>query len=479
MNRRMILYMPLQILKLEALLMLLPMAVAFGYHEPGAWTFLWCCLGTLAVAFLGSWILHPGYKTIYAKEGFVIVALSWALASAVGALPFVISGEIPSYVDALFETVSGFTTTGASILRDVEAMSHGMLFWRSFTHWLGGMGILTFFLAVANMADGPIHIMRAEMPGPIVGKFVPRAKDTAKILYTIYVVFTVLEIVLLVAGGMNLFEASTHAMGTAGTGGFSVLNTSIAGYSPYLQWVITIFMLLFGVNFNIYFLLLIRKFRSVVASSELWAYLGIFLGATAIICIDLKPVYHNVSELIRTSAFQVSSVMTTTGFSTADFDKWPGMSKAVLLFLMMTGACAGSTGGGLKVSRLLILAKAIFREFKKMLHPRSVTVLRLEGKALDESVVSNTLIYFVIYCVLTGLIFLVICLDRFNLETAISSTVACFNNIGPAFNAAGPARNYADFSALSKLTLSAAMLLGRLEIFPILLAIFPVTWIKK
>lgn len=479
MNRRMILYMPLQILKLEALLMLLPMGVSFFYRERSAWSFLYCAIGTLAFAFLGTAILRPAIKTIYAKEGFVIVALSWVLVSAVGALPFVISGEIPSYVDALFETVSGFTTTGASILRDVESMSRGLLFWRSFTHWLGGMGILTFFLAVGNMADGPIHIMRAEMPGPIVGKFVPRAKDTAKILYIIYIVFTVAEILLLLAGGMPLFEASTHAMGTAGTGGFGVLNTSIASYSPYLQWVITVFMLLFGVNFNIYFLLLIRKFRAAAASSEMWAYLGIFAGATIILCIDLKSVHPSFSELLRTSAFQVSSIMTTTGYATADFAKWPEMSKAVLLFLMVVGACAGSTGGGLKVSRLLILAKAVYREFKKLLHPRSVTVLRLEGKALDESVVSNTLIYFVIYSVLTGVIFLVVCLDRFNLETAISSTIACFNNIGPAFNAAGPTKNYADFSVLSKLTLSAAMLLGRLEIFPLLLAVFPVTWIKK
>ena len=479
MNRRMILYMPLQILKLEALMMLLPMGVSFYYHEHSAWSFLYCAIGTLAFAFLGSAILHPAIKTIYAKEGFVIVALSWALVSAVGALPFVISGEVPRYVDALFETVSGFTTTGASILRDVEALSHGLLFWRCFSNWLGGMGILTFFIAIGNIADGNIHIMRAEMPGPIVGKFVPRAKDTAKILYVIYIVFTVLEMILLLAGGMPAFEAITHSLATGGTGGFGVLNSGFADYSPYIQWVVTIFMLLFGINFNIYFLMLIRKFRAVVSSSELWAYLGIFAGATAILCIDLRPVYESTSDLIRHSAFQVSSIMTTTGFATADFDKWPEMSKAVLLFLMMVGACAGSTGGGLKISRLLILAKAILREFKKMLHPRSVTVLRLEGKALEESVVNNTLIYFVIYCVLIGVIFLVVCLDRFNLETAISATVSCFNNIGPAFNAAGPAKNYAGFSDLSKLTLSAAMLLGRLEIFPLLLAVFPVTWIKK
>ena len=479
MNRRMILYMPLQIIKLEALLMLLPAGVSLLYHESCARTFLLCAAGALVFAFIGSWILHPAIKTIYAKEGFVIVALTWVLVSALGALPFCLSGEIPNYVDAFFETVSGFTTTGASILRDVEALSKGMLFWRSFTHWMGGMGILVFFMAIVNVSDGPIHIMRAEMPGPIVGKFVPRARDTAKILYIIYMVLTVAEILLLKLGGMSLFEASCHAMGTAGTGGFGVLNTSIAGYSPYLQWVITVFMLMFGVNFNLYYLLLIKKFRSVLSSSEFWAYLGIFAGATAILCINLHTTYQNVSELIRTSAFQVSSIMTTTGFSTANFDKWPGMSKAVLLFLMVSGACAGSTGGGLKISRLLIMGKSILREFKKLLHPRTVTVLRLEGKPVDESVVVNTLIYFVVYCVITGICFLIICLDKFNLETAISATVACFNNIGPAFGAAGPAKNYADFSVLSKLTLSGAMLLGRLEIFPILLALFPVTWIKK
>lgn len=479
MNRRMILYMPLQILRVEALVMLLPTAVSLAYREMNCVKcFLLCAAAALIIASAASAFIRPANKTIYAKEGFVIVALSWVLASALGAMPFWISGEIPHYVDAFFETVSGFTTTGASILRNVEAMSRGLLFWRSFTHWMGGMGILVFFMAIVNV-DGPIHIMRAEMPGPIVGKFVPKARDTAKILYLIYIALTALEIVLLMLGGMTLFEASTHAMATAGTGGFGVLNTSIASYSPYLQWVVTIFMMLFGVNFNIYFLLLIRKFRSVLFSSELWAYLGIIVAATALICVDIRLMYHSFGETLRVSAFQVSSIITTTGFSTTDFDQWPGLSKAILLFLMVVGACAGSTGGGLKVSRLLILGKAINREFRKMLHPRSVNVLRLEGKALDESVVSNTLIYFVIYCVITGVCFLMICFDKFNLETAISATVACFNNIGPAFGAAGPARSYAEFSDFSKLVLSAAMLLGRLEIFPILLAVSPVTWIKK
>ncbi len=481
MNRRMILYMPMQIIKLQALLMLLPAAVALCYGEDCWRYFVLCAAGAIAVAFAVTALLHPKFKAIYAKEGFVIVAITWALMSILGALPFVLSGEIPRFTDALFETVSGFTTTGASILRDVESMSRGMLFWRSFTHWLGGMGILVFFMAVVNLSDRPIHIMRAEMPGPIVGKLVPKARDTAKILYLIYIGLTVLEIALLFAGGMPLFESVVHAMGTAGTGGFGVKSDSIAGYSPYLQWVITVFMLLFGVNFNIYFLLLIKKFRSALTSTELWVYLGIFAAASTAIALNLHSaaLYDSTADLVRDSAFQVSSIMTTTGFATADFDLWPGMSKALLLFLMLVGACAGSTGGGLKVSRVLILGKAIRRELKKMLHPRSVTVLRLEGKPLEESVISNTLTYFVVYCVISGLVFLLICLDKFNLETAVSATIACFNNIGPAFGAAGPTCNYADFSILSKLVLSAAMLLGRLEIFPILLALSPVTWMKK
>ena len=479
MNRRMILYMPMQIIKVQALVMLLPAAISFFYREPCAWSFVICAAAALAFAFLAGWLNHPENKTIYAKEGFVIVALTWVLMSILGAMPFVLSGEIPRFVDALFETVSGFTTTGASILRDVERMSRGLLFWRSLTHWLGGMGILVFFMAIVNISDRPIHIMRAEMPGPIVGKLAPKARETAKILYMIYIALTLLEIIFLKVGGMSLFDASVHAMATAGTGGFGIKNDSVAGYSPYLQWVITVFMLLFGINFNIYFLLLMRNFRAVRSSGELWAYGGIFITATAVIALNLRGIYHSTSELIRQSAFQVSSVMTTTGFSTADFDRWPGLSKAVLLFLMLVGACAGSTAGGLKISRVLILLKAIHREFTKMLHPRSVTVLRLEGKTLDENVIINTLTYFVIYCIITGGCFLLICLDKFNLETAVSATVACFNNIGPAFGAAGPAQNYAAFSDFSKLVLSAAMLLGRLEIFPLLLALSPVTWIKK
>ena len=483
MNRRMILYMPLQIVKLQAIVMLLPMAVGLWYGEASAMSFLYCALGALAVAVPATLLLHPENKTIYAKEGFVIVALTWLLMSALGALPFVISGEIPHFIDAFFETVSGFTTTGASILRNVEAMSKGMLFWRSFTHWLGGMGILVFYMAIVNVSERPIHIMRAEMPGPIIGKLAPKAKQTAKILYLIYIILTVLEILFLKFGGMSLFEAVTHSMATAGTGGFGIKNDSIASYSPYLQWVITVFMLMFGVNFNIYYLLLIKKFRSALLSSELWTYLCIFGASTALISYNI---YHNIrffsenlGTTVRTAAFQVSSIMTTTGFATADFDKWPALSKVLLLLLMVVGACAGSTGGGLKVSRLMILAKATHREVTKLLHPRSVRVLRLEGKPLDEGVVNSSLTYFVVYCIITAVCFILIGFDKFNVETTLSATIACFNNIGPAFGAAGPTCNYADFSFFSKLILSAAMLLGRLEIFPLLLAAAPVTWIKK
>ncbi|MBQ7637761.1 MAG: TrkH family potassium uptake protein [Clostridia bacterium] len=479
MNRRMILYMPLQIIKLQAVVMLIPAAIGFIYHEKSAMSFVWCAAGALAVSFAVSALIHPQYKKIYAKEGFVIVALTWVLMSVLGAMPFVISGEIPSFADALFESVSGFTTTGASILRDVEAMSRGMLFWRSFTHWLGGMGILVFVMAIVNLSDTPIHIMRAEMPGPIVGKLAPKAKQTAKILYILYIALTVLEIIFLKFGGMTLFESTVHALATAGTGGFGIKNTSVGGYSPYIQWVITVFMALFGVNFNVYFLLTAGKIKSVLKSSEMWMYFGIMAAGTGIIIYNTSSFYENISDLIRHSAFQVSSIMTTTGFSTTDFNKWPGFSKAVLMFLMVCGACAGSTAGGLKVSRIQILIKALHREFTKMAHPRSVSVLRLEGRPLDEGVINNCLTYFVLYCIINVVCIFLISVDKFNLETSISATLACINNIGPAFGAAGPCGNYADFSVFSKLVLAAGMLLGRLEIFPVLLAVSPATWVKK
>ena len=479
MNRKMIFFMSLRILMLASLLLLLPAAVAAFYRETCVWTFLACAGGGLLVSTPLSFLVKPKDKVIYAKEGFLIVALSWVIASVFGALPFVVSGEIPRFTDALFETVSGFTTTGATILRDVTAMSRGLLFWRSCTHWLGGMGILVFLMTIANTSDRPIHIMRAEMPGPIVGKLVPRAKQTAKILYLIYLAMTLLEIVLLVCGGMPLFESIVHTMGTAGTGGFGVKPDSIGSYSPYLQWVITVFMFLFGVNFNLYYLLLIKRWRDVLKSSELWTYAGIAFSAAVIVTINTAHLADNLPTAIRNAAFQVSSIITTTGYSTVDFDLWPQLSKTVLLLLMCIGACAGSTAGGIKVSRVIILFKVIRRELQKLLHPRAVRVIRFEGKKLEDGVINNTCCYLAVYVVCLLTCFFIVSMDRFDMETCFSATAACFNNIGPAFGAAGPMANYADFNVLSKLTLTASMLLGRLEIFPLLLVVAPSTWIKK
>ncbi len=479
MNRKMILYMPLQILRAEALIFLLPALVSFCYGESSAWSFLICAGAALAVTVPLLHFLKPKDQVIYAREGFVIVALSWIAASALGALPFVVSGEIPSFVDALFETASGFSTTGASVVRNVEAMSHGMLFWRSFTHWLGGMGILVFLMALTNMSDRPIHIMRAEMPGPIVGKIVPRAKDTAKILYLLYLGITVVEAVMLVCGEMDLFEALIYTFGSAGTGGFGIRGDSLAGNSAYSQWVVTVFMLLFGVNFNVYFLLWSRRFGEALRNREMWTYFGIAAIGFTVVLINILPQFGSASEAVRASAFQTVSILTTTGFSTVDFDLWPQLSKSVLLILMFIGGCAGSTAGGLKVSRVMLLFKVVRREITKMLHPRSVRVIRLEGKKVEDAVISNTCSYLMVYCVILFSVFLLLSADRFDMETCFSAAAACFNNIGPAFRAAGPMAGYADFSVFSKLVLTAAMLLGRLELFPLLLAFAPATWIRK
>ena len=479
MNRRMILFLSLRILTAESVLFLLPAGVSLYYGEKSALCFLLCAAAGAAVSVPLSFLAKPRDRVIYAREGFVTVAISWILLSVCGALPFFLSGEIPRFTDALFETVSGFTTTGASILKDVTALSRGMLFWRSFTHWIGGMGVLVFLMSFTNMSDRPIHLMRAEMPGPIVGKLVPRAKETAKLLYIIYMILTALEIALLLIGGMPLFDSVVHALGTAGTGGFGIKPDSIAGYSPYLQWVIAVFMLLFGVNFNLYYLLLVRRVRDAVRSSELWTYLSIAVFSTGVITANTLSLGRTFSETLRNAFFQVSSIVTTTGYSTVDFDRWPQLSKTVLLLLMLIGACAGSTAGGLKVSRIVILFKTVRRELQRMLHPRAVRVLRLDGKRLEEGVVSNTCSYLAVYVICLLTCFLIVSADRFDMETAFSASAACFNNIGPAFGAAGPMASYADFSVLSKLTLTAAMLFGRLEIFPLLLAAAPSTWTNK
>ncbi len=480
MNRKMVFNTVGLMLEVEASLLLLPALAAVLYRE----SCLWSLLASAAVALLLGVILRrlfqPKSHMIYAREGFVTVAMAWLVLSAVGALPFYLSGEIPSYVDAFFETVSGFTTTGASILTNVESMSKGLLFWRSFTHWVGGMGVLVFVMAIVpGVNDRSMHILRAEMPGPSVGKLLPRARDTASILYKIYVGMTFAQIVLMLLGGMPLFESIVHAFGTAGTGGFGVKADSIAGYSPYLQWVITVFMFLFGVNFNLYYLLLARRFRSAVRSSEFWYYLGIVLVSIALITANILPLYHNFSEAIRLSAFQVSSIITTTGYATTDFNLWPEFSKSVLLLLMMIGACAGSTGGGLKVSRAVLLIKMIGREIRHLLHPRSVNAIKFEGKPVDGAILKGVSSYFAIYMVCMVTVYLLLSLDKYGMVENLSATFSCFNNIGPGLGAVGPVSSYVGYSPFSKIVLSLSMLLGRLEIFPLLLTLSPATWAKK
>lgn len=462
-------------------LMTLPTLVSLIYGEYRVmWSFLIVIAIALALGLLMKFVTKPTSKIIYAREGFVIVSFSWIMMSLIGALPFTISGEIPSYIDALFETVSGFTTTGASILTDVESMSYGLLFWRSFSHWIGGMGVLVFVMAlIPNIPDRAIHIMRAEMPGPEVDKILPRARDTAKILYIIYIALTVIEIVLLKLGGMPLFDSVVHTFGTAGTGGFGVKADSIASYNPYLQWVITIFMLIFALNFNLYFLLIIGRIRSVIRSSELWCFVIIVLASVGIVSLNIFHMYGSFSETLRVSAFQVASIISTTGFATTNFDLWPGLSKAILLFLMIVGGCAGSTAGGLKVSRIIILMKAVFRELKKALHPRSVRVVKMEGKKVDEQVLSGVTSYFTVYVLCIIVIFILLSIEPVSVETNLSATLACFNNIGPGLDAVGPTLSYAEYSPFSKLLLSAAMLLGRLEILPLILGLNPLLWKKR
>jgi len=483
MNRKMVFFTTGQIILLEAALLLLPTLVSLIYREACTDDFLKSAAIAAAIGLLCVTVTHPKNRVIYAREGFLITTLSWVLLSAIGALPFYLSGEIPSYIDALFETVSGFTTTGASILPNVEILSRGLLFWRSFTHWIGGMGVLVLMMAIIPPSEGDsgrsIHIMRAEMPGPVVGKLVPRVKETAKILYMIYIFMTLLQIALMIVGGMPAFDSILHTFGTAGTGGFGIKSDSIAGYAPHLQWIITVFMLLFGINFNLYYLLLIRNIRSAVRSTELWCYLGIVSAAIAIITCNILPAYSSIGESLRHAAFQVASIMTTTGYATTDFDLWPQLSKGVLFLLMIIGACAGSTGGGMKVSRVVILARNARQNLARMLHPRSVRVVHFEGKPVEKTTLEGLSTYVTLYFFMIFLGFLFLCLEPFDFETNLTAIVSCFNNIGPGFGAVGPVRSYADYSDFAKMLLSAAMLLGRLEIIPIMIAISPSTWLKK
>ncbi len=481
MNRKFVFYMFGRIAEIIALLLIIPALVALIYGE---FRVMFAFLLTGGLSFAGGFGIAHLCKTkntiIYAKEGFVVVALAWIGMSAIGAVPFVLSGDIPSYVDALFETVSGFTTTGSSILTDVEALSHGALFWRSFTHWVGGMGVLVFVMAiVSNMTDRSIHIMRAEMPGPVVGKIVPRAKDTAKILYLIYVAMTAVQIVMLIAGGMPIFDSIVHTFGTAGTGGFGIKADSIAGYSTYCQMVIATFMIIFAINFNLYYLILIGRVKSALKSTELWVFLGIIGVSVGLITLNLYSRNRDMGDCFRLAYFQVTSVVSTSGFATADFNLWPSLSKGILFILMFIGGCAGSTGGGLKVSRVVILFKSVLREMKRMLHPRSVTAVEFEGKAVDNQTLSSVSTYFACYFFCIVAVFLVVCIEPFDFETDFTAAVTTFNNVGPGLGEVGPAGSFAAYSPFSKIVFSAAMLLGRLEIFPLVIALSPSTWRKK
>lgn len=477
MNKSIILHIIGWILSFEATFMILPCIVAVIYQEKTGIAFVItiviCLLFGLPLA------LHkPRSRVFFAKEGFITVALGWIVLSVMGSLPFFISGEIPHYVDALFEVVSGFSTTGSSVLSDVEALSNSMLFWRSFTHWIGGMGVLVFILAILPLAGGEsMHLIRAESPGPSVGKLVPRIRSTAMLLYAIYFGLTVLQIILLLLGGMPLFDSLTVAFGTAGTGGFAIKNTSIASYSDYHQIVITVFMFLFGINFSLYYLILFKKIRGAIKSEELRWYLLIATGSIVLIALNIGGFKGFLSSL-KDVAFQVASIMTTTGFSTADFNIWPAFSKTILVLLMFIGACAGSTGGGLKVSRIIILFKTIGKELSFLIHNRSVKVLKLDGKKIEHETLRSVNVYIVTYILIFTFSALIISLDNFDLITSFTAIVATINNIGPGLEIVGPNGNYGVFSDLSKFVLMVNMLVGRLEIFPILLLFAPATWKK-
>ncbi len=434
----------------------------------------------LAVSGFLLLLCRHGRRGFYAREGIVCVGLCWLVMSLMGCLPFYLSGEIPRYVDAMFEIVSGFTTTGASVVPDVEKLSRGILYWRSFSHWLGGMGVLVFLLAIvpegSRNSGFTLHLLRAESPGPDVGKLMPHMRETAMILYVLYIALTAIDIFFLRLGNMPWFDSFCTAFGTAGTGGFGIKNDSMASYSPYLQNVCTIFMLLFGVNFNCYYLLCIRQFRAVWKDEELRLYLGTVGASIALIAWNLRGVYPTFRETLRHAAFQVSSIITTTGFATTNFDNWPSFSKAILLSLMVIGACAGSTGGGLKCARVLLLFKSTKRNLQQMLHPRQVQVIRVNGRPVAETILSDTNTYLAIYCIIMTSSFILLSLDGFSLTSNFSAVLACFNNIGPGLEIVGPASNYSGYSVLSKIVLILDMLAGRLELFPILALFVPRTW---
>ena len=470
-----------QIVALEAAFLVPAFAISLYFRESGAGKAFLLSMAVMALlAGILFLLCRGGDKFFGAKDGLVCVSIGWIVLSLLGALPFWLSREIPSFVDAFFETVSGFTTTGASILPEVERLSKSLLYWRSFTHWVGGMGVLVFLLAIAPTKGSEqgftMHLLRAESPGPSVGKLVPKMRKTAGILYLLYIILTAVDFVLLLLGNMPVLDALCTAFGTAGTGGFGIKNDSIASFSPYIQNVTTVFMLLFGVNFSCYYLLTLRQVKSVFKDEELRLYIGIVLGSIALIVWNLWGYYPSFGETLRHAAFQVSSVITTTGYATTDFDLWPSFSKTILLCLMVVGACAGSTGGGIKVARVLLLFKSLRRNTAQMLHPRKIQVIRNNDAVVSERVVANTNAYLSAYVVILFVSFMLISLDGFSVGTNFSAVLSCLNNIGPGVELVGPTCNFGIFNTFSKIVLILDMLLGRLEIFPILVLFSYHTW---
>ena len=478
MNKRMISFILGTLLILEAVILLLPALVALIYAERAGWYYLFTALGAALAGLALRLISRPTRKTIYARDGLLCVALGWVVLSLAGALPFTLCGDIPSYLDAVFEMVSGFTTTGATILGDVEALSHASMLWRCLTHWVGGMGVLVFMLIVLPLAGGQtIFLMRAESPGPSVSKMSPHMRDTATILYAIYFGLTVLQMILLLIGGMPFFDAICVSLGTAGTGGFGNWNDSIAHYnSAYLQNVITVFMILFGINFSAYFLILTRKFRQAFRIEEIRVYLGVIFVFAGLIAFNVRPMFGSLRESFHHALFQVASIITTTGFSTVDFDRWPTFSRALLVLLMFIGACAGSTGGGIKCSRILLLGKSVKKELMCLIHPRLVRVNKMDGQRVPHEVMRSINVFVVAYAFIFLLSLLIISLNCEDLVTCFTSVATTLNNVGPGLSLCGPTCNFGFFPPLSKGVLIFDMLAGRLELFPMLLLFTPGTW---
>lgn len=479
MNFKMTTYILGRMLGVEALVLLLPAIVA-GIYGESVYPFLITSAGLMVLSLLLG-RKKPENSTIYGKEGFVIIACAWILWSLFGAIPFYISGSIPFYLDALFETISGFTTTGSTILTDVTALSMGMNFWRCLTHWIGGMGVLVFVMVIVSLEEkNSMHLMRAEVPGPEKDKLVPRARESARILYGMYFLLTLAEIIFLKLGGMSWYDSIIHSFSTAGTGGFNNRSNSVAYYdSAYIDGVITTFMILFGINFNMYYLILLKKVKAVFKNEEVRAYLGIIAAATLVIMVNILHIYETPLKAFRYAVFQVAAIITTTGFATANFDLWPTLSKCILLMLMVVGACAGSTGGGMKVSRVLILLKSVKQELKRMLHPKSVNLVKVNGKKVGDGTIHNVYIYFIAYIAIFIGSVLIVALNNFDFATTFSSVLTTMNNIGPGIAAVGPVENFAAFSPLSKMVFCLDMLIGRLEIFPFLVLFSSDLWRRK